>query len=102
MSTIRKLRRTMVTQHGFGELQKPLCKIADLSEDARRFIRCLIREWWKDHPARRDCALDLDEAVQAIEENLEAGTLKIVVDKSPKTLAHFGSTQYNIVPAGKF
>ena len=102
MSTIRKLRRTMVTQNPFSQLQKPRCKIADLPEDDRRVLRFLIRDFVDRHPAKQQFGMDLDTAAQAIEENIDAGLLKVIIDRTPAEFTRTGGFRYDIVPTGKF
>ncbi len=102
MSTLRKLRRTMGTRHRFGELPKPLGKIADLPEDERRLVRYLITHWLERDNPQQIMGVSLDAAAQAIEELIDMGAAKIVVDKSPESLANPEGSRYTILPTGKY
>ncbi len=102
MSTMRKLRRTMGTRHNFGEPQKPQGKIADLPEDVRRLVRYLIRTWSEQKHLGKEFEITLDEAAERTERLIDSGELKIIMEKSPKTIADLEDMRYTIVPTGKF
>lgn len=102
MSTLRKLRRMMVTQNPFSQLQKPRVKIADLPEDAQRLVRCLIRDSVVQGDIVQKAGGTIEMAIQATEELIEMGALKIIMKDPEKTLARDGGLQYEIVPTGKY
>ena len=92
----------MGTRHRFGELPKPLGKIADLPEDDRKIIRYLIKHWTEDTHIAEVMGVSLYEAAQSAEQLIDIGGAKIVVDKSPESLANPEGVRYTILPTGKY
>lgn len=102
MSTLRKLRRTMGTQHGFEGLQMPRRKIVDMPKGERQLVRSLIRYHVKQKHLVQKVGGTIDTAAQATEELIDIGALKIVFDQSIEALADNEHIAYHIVPTSKF
>ncbi|MBA7474424.1 hypothetical protein ES707_09776 [subsurface metagenome] len=102
MSTMRKIRRTMGTQDAIGGSQKLRGKISDMPDVPRRLIRYLIRNHVEQKHADQGTGLSLDAAAQATEELIDAGALKIVMEKSPASVAPDEDIPYRIVPTGNY
>lgn len=92
----------MVTPALIGGPQKPRPKIADLPDDARRVMRCIIRHCTKQSLGCKDLGVSIDEFALGIEELIDKGAVKIVTDRSPAAAHRTGGSNYKIVPTGKY
>ncbi len=102
MSTLRKLRRMMVTPHELSGPQKPLVKIADLPEDERRLARHFIRHQLEKADVQQVIGISLDVAAQRTEDLIDAGALNIDFYESPESSGPFISALYNKLLPSKF
>lgn len=102
MSTIRKLRKTMVTSTLASELQKLPCKLANLSEHTRFVIRWLTRDYLDHFDNLDEADGTLGAAIQSTERALETGSLKIIVDQNAQTTTAGDGLKRKIEPTGKF
>lgn len=102
MSTLRKLRRMMVTQQAIGQQVRFPSKIADLPEDERLRVRALIRNWFEQLPANQPPGMDLDKIVQITEYLLDSGEMTIFINVPLETLPGSEQFEYEICTTGKY
>lgn len=88
----------MVTQHGFGELQKPPCRIADMPEDKRKIIRWLIKNHVEQKYSYWGSESTKDQGAQFIEQLIDTGEWQIIIDQLPAACTNPEHIQYRIVP----